>query len=124
MSFSGRLVESYLQRTGQPRDSQRDAHYAYEWSVLRDMLARLEVILDDEGVPRVTAERVLRCLLYGAPSAADADERIAMREHAVSLLNRKGPEVTVNLAGDGDIAEKLRRRIRQDPGLLFDAMKP
>ena len=29
----------------------------YEWAVLRDMLSRLEVILDDEDVPREVADR-------------------------------------------------------------------
>jgi hypothetical protein len=91
VSYSGHLVESYLARTGQPRAGQRDAHYSYQWTVLRDMLARLEVILDDEDVPRETAERVIRCLLYGAPSAADADERMEQHAEMVNLMARVPP---------------------------------
>jgi hypothetical protein len=37
VSFSGHLVESYQQRTGQPRDGHRDAAYSYQWAVLRDL---------------------------------------------------------------------------------------
>jgi hypothetical protein len=76
VSYTSQLVDSYLHRTGQPRDGRLDAAYAYQWAVLRDMLGRLEVILDDEDVPREVACRVLRCLLYGSPSAADAEQRM------------------------------------------------
>ena len=95
MSFSGHLVESYQQRTGQPRDRHRDAAYSYQWAVLRDMLARLEVILDDEGVPRETAERVLRCLLYGSPSVVDADDRMERDAELKKLLTEQ-PSPHVN----------------------------
>jgi len=91
VSFSGHLVDSYLARTGQPRDGHRDAHYAYQWAVLRDMLARLEVILDDEDVPREVAMRVMRCLLYGAPSAADAEQRMERDAEMVRLMARVPP---------------------------------
>lgn len=102
MSLSGHLVESYQRRTGQPRDNDRDAFYAYEWSVLRDMLARLEVILDDEGVPRETAERVLRCLIYGSPSAADADRRMERDAEMVNLMARV-PPAPIAFPGAADI---------------------
>ena len=92
MSYTGQLVESYLRRTGQPRDSQKDAAYSYQWAVLRDMLARLEVILDDEDVPREVACRVLRCLLYGSPSAADADQRIEQEQAMRDLMARVPPD--------------------------------
>ncbi len=91
MSYSSTLVERYLQRTGQPRDTGKDAPYAYQWAVLRDLMARLEVILDDEEVPRETAERVLRCLLYGSPSAADADRRMERDREMDDLLARVPP---------------------------------
>jgi hypothetical protein len=55
------------------------------------MLARLEVILDDEDVPRETAERVLRCLLYGAPSAADAGQRMERDQEMIDLMARVPP---------------------------------
>ena len=91
MSFSGQLVDSYLQRTGQPRPGTLDAAYSYQWTVLRDMLARLEVILDDEGVPREVACRVLRCLVYGAPSAADAEKRMEQQQAMTGLMARVPP---------------------------------
>ncbi len=91
MSYTGHLVESYLQRSGQPRDSQKDAAYSYQWAVLRDMLARLEIILDDEDVPREVACRVLRCLLYGSPSAADAEQRMEQEQAMRDLMARVPP---------------------------------
>jgi hypothetical protein len=102
VSFSRHLVDSYQQRTGQPRDGHLDARYAYQWAILRDMLARLEVILDDEDVPRETAERVLRCLLYGAPSAADAEQRME-REQAMIDLMARVPPMPVHFPGAADL---------------------
>lgn len=102
MSYTGDLVESYQRRSGQPRDSQRDAPYSYQWSVLRDMMARLEVILDDEGVPREAACRVLRCLLYGAPSAADAEQRMEREREMIDLMARV-PPAPLNFPGAADI---------------------
>ncbi len=97
MSYTNHLVESYLRRTGQPGDVQKDGVYAYQWAVLRDVLVRLEVILEDEGVPRATAERVLRCLLYGAPSAADAGMRIDQDDRTAELLARVPPTLLIPL---------------------------
>ena len=97
MSYSHHLVESYFQRTGQPRDGQRDAAYQYEWTILRDMLSRLEVILDDEGVPRETAERVLRCLLYGSPSPAAAEQRMRQEAEMIKLLREQPVSMHVPL---------------------------
>lgn len=91
MSLSSRLTEDYRHRTGTSRAAQLDAHYAYQWSVLRDMLGRLEVILDDEGIPRETTERVLRCLLYGSPSQADAELRVEQDERLKEALMRTPP---------------------------------
>lgn len=48
----------------------------------------LEAILDDECVPRDVAVRVLRCLIYGAPSPADAELRVQQQEEMVKLLAR------------------------------------
>lgn len=95
MSFTAHLIERYFERTGLPRDGARDAVYQWEWAILRDMLGRLEVILDDEQVPRETAERVLRCLLYGHPSAADADLRMQQDERITDLLRFRPPPPVV-----------------------------
>jgi hypothetical protein len=90
LSLAYALTESYLRRTGKPRDG-LDAHYQYQWTVLRDLLSRLEVILDDEGIDREQAERILRCLLYGSPSVADAEDRIEITERLKEALSREPP---------------------------------
>lgn len=95
MSYANHLVETYRDRTGQPRDSALDGAWQYQWTVLRDMLSCLEVILDDEGVPRETAVRVLRCLLYGSPSVADAELRMGQEQRMMELLARVPPQPVV-----------------------------
>lgn len=92
MSHAGKLIEDYFQRKGQPRDTALDAAYQFEMTVLRDMISRLEVILEDEGVPSETAVRVIRCLLYGAPSAADAELRMQQQAEMVKLLQEMPPK--------------------------------
>ena len=89
MSYAAHLIHDYQARTGQPRDGALDAVYQLQWTYLRDMLGRLEVILDDEDVPPEIAKRVLRCLLYGSPSPADAEYRMRQQEETVKLLSER-----------------------------------
>jgi hypothetical protein len=87
VSYAHDLIADYFKRTGQAQDSALDGAYRYHLGGLRDILSRLEVILDDEGVPRETAQRVMRCLLYGVPSVADAELRMRQQEEMVRLIS-------------------------------------
>ena len=91
MSYAAEAIRAYSARTGRPADNALDAAYMYEWAVLRDMLDRLEVILDDEDVPREVAVRVIRCMLYGSPSPAAAEQRMRRDAEMVKLLNERPP---------------------------------
>jgi hypothetical protein len=96
MGFAAETVRDYFRRTGAAGDRDLDGCYSYQMAVLRDMLARLELILDDEGVPRETAQRVIRCMVYGAPSAADAEERMRREALAVEMLKRTTTPIHVS----------------------------
>lgn len=91
MSSAYQIIEDYFRRTGQPRDGALDAAFMYQRTVLRDLLARLETILADEGVEHAVAERVIRCMLYGAPSPADAGLRMQQQELMTEMLSRMPP---------------------------------
>jgi uncharacterized protein YerC len=94
------LFRSYTERTGIAQTAQRDAQFNYSLDVLRDVLQRLEVILDDEGIDQAVATRILRCLLYGAPSEADALDRIRQHEEETMRQMMAGP-VLYGIALDG-----------------------
>jgi hypothetical protein len=96
VSYASDITADYFRRTGQPGDQSLDAAYQYEVTVLRDMLARLEVILADEGVSQETAERVIRCMLYGSPSRAASEARMRQDAEMVKLLERM-PRLPVDL---------------------------
>jgi hypothetical protein len=98
VSDARHLIEGYFRRTGQPRDSALDGVYMYEMTVLREMLHRLEAILEDEGVPQETAERVIRCMIYGAPSPAGAELRMRQQEQMTEMLSRR-PPLPVDVSG-------------------------
>jgi hypothetical protein len=91
MGYASALIESYFGRLGHPSSSAMDAVWQFEQTMLRDMLSRLEIILEDEDVDRATAERVLRCLLYGSPSPAVAELRMRESERTMDLLQRLPP---------------------------------
>lgn len=101
MSYAHHLVEDYFRRVGQPADQALDGVYQFEVAMLRDMLARLEVILADEGVAADTAARVMRCVLYGAPSPAAAQQRMRQAEEMIKLHEQLPPGSTVLPAGLG-----------------------
>jgi hypothetical protein len=98
VSNASRVIENYFRRTGQPRDSALDGVYMYEMTMLRELLGRLEAILEDEGVPPETAERVIRCMIYGAPSPAGAELRMQQQERMTEMLNRLPPQ-PINVSG-------------------------
>jgi hypothetical protein len=87
MGIASEMVHDYFRRMGQPGDMSLDAYYQYEMALLRDMLTRLEVILADEDVPLDAAARVIRCMLYGAPTRAGAEQRMRRDAEMVKLLN-------------------------------------
>ena len=104
MSYAHQIVTDYFRRRNVPPDSHLDGLYQYEMTLLRDMLDRLEVILDDEGVDRETAKRVIRCILYGSPSPAAAEERMRRDREMVNLMERLPPGPVYFPA---DVAAKL-----------------
>jgi hypothetical protein len=63
----------------------------YQRTVLRDLLTRLEVVLADEGVDPATVVRVIRCMLYGSPSEANARLRMAHDQRLMELARRVAP---------------------------------
>jgi hypothetical protein len=91
-------VTDYFRRRNVPPDSHLDGLYQYEITLLRDMLDRLEVILDDEGVPREIATRVIRCMLYGSPSPAAAEERMRREAEVVKMMNERPAFLTADVA--------------------------
>jgi hypothetical protein len=106
VSYAHAIVTDYFRRRNIPPDSHLDGLYQYEMTILRDTLDRLEVILDDEGIPRDTAERVIRCMLYGAPSPAAAEERMRRENEVAEQLNRMPAAIHFDMV-PADVLEKL-----------------
>jgi len=107
MGYAHQIVADYFRRRNVPPDSHLDGLYQYEMIVLRDMLDRLETILDDEGVPREVAVRVIRCMLYGSPSPAAAEERMRRDAEMVKLLSERPPVPLHFPDPDGSLAKRL-----------------
>jgi hypothetical protein len=91
MNRADALIADYRQRTGQPFRPV-DALHQWQWTMLHDMLVRLEVILEDERVPAGTIERVIRCMLYGSPNVGDAEHRAEQERQMKELFMRLPPE--------------------------------
>jgi hypothetical protein len=106
VSYAHTIVADYFRRRNIPSDSHLDGLYQYEITLLRDMLDRLEVILDDEGVPREVAQRVIRCMLYGSPSRAAAEERVRREAEVVKLMNERPAFLTADVAASLGLPEK------------------
>jgi hypothetical protein len=106
VSYASEIIEDYFRRTGKPGDLSLDAVYQYEMTLLRDMLGRLEVILDDEGVEAATAKRVIRCMLYGSPSPAAAEMRMRQESRMADLLACTPP---MPVQVPGELSEGARK---------------
>lgn len=92
VGYAQHAMAEFQRRTGRPPEMSLDAYYQFETAVLRDMLTRLEVILQDEGVDQAVTERVIRCMLYGSPSPAAAEQRMRQEAEMVKLVSRLPPE--------------------------------
>lgn len=101
------LIQDYYRRKGQPHRSSRDGFYQYEVDQLTDLLCRLEVILDDEGVDGDTRRRVIQAMLYGSPSEAEAEYRVAQEQEMIKLLSER--PLSMHVTGiDPSALAKLR----------------
>lgn len=80
-------LDRHLQRVGATQTVRSDATAHYQANMLRYFLAIIESALDDEGVDRQVAERVLSKVMYGCtPQPYDAEQRKAL---AAELLAAK-----------------------------------
>jgi hypothetical protein len=89
------MWESYMLRTGGAEMYQREPAYRYQADLVRDLVRRLAVILEDEHVGEAAQERILRSVIYGSLSPADAEQRMRERDDAERLRllaqTRRGP---------------------------------
>jgi hypothetical protein len=106
------LFAEYGHRTGTGRHTRaymQDASYRWQVDLLWETLSRLETILQDEGVPPEITERVIRGMLYGSPSPADAEQRLAMVKEMTDLMNRAASKpVLVPGMGERMLLQALR----------------
>ncbi len=75
-----RLWASHLDRIGGREMYDCDPGYRYQFDIMRDVLNRLSVVLEDESLPTEQAERIMRSVLYGTSSVADAVQRVRAHE--------------------------------------------
>lgn len=93
----------YLNRVGGREMYRKDPHFRAQMDLVREFMRHLGIVLEEElqrhalgqllvgAFPVETLiERVLRGFLYGAsPGVSDAQQRIAMHEQMVDLLERQ-----------------------------------
>ncbi len=76
-------MSRHLARTPDTRAAYHtDAEYHRQVHTLRHLLGLVDAVLEDEGIPERTRERVVRCVLYGTPDPTDATLRIDARAAA------------------------------------------
>lgn len=81
------MWEDYLRRTGAVEMYQREARHHFQLDLMRDLMIRLEVILEDEEIAPEKRERILRSVIYGAPTVAEAEQRIRDNEEKLRLAS-------------------------------------
>lgn len=81
------LTQLHFQRLGLPNEALlNDPTYRAQMEWLRDMVRRLGIVLEDEGIPDETAERIVRGVLYGAPTEEAAKQRMRQQEERRRFL--------------------------------------
>ncbi|WP_157124208.1 hypothetical protein [Nocardia pseudovaccinii] len=90
MIDADRMMNDYLRRTRQRHHDELDTAYQYEMKLMRNVIRRLAVIMEDEQIPDETITHVIRGVLYGAPSEVDAEMRMQQHE-AMTKLAQTAP---------------------------------
>ncbi|MEV6258062.1 hypothetical protein AB0L97_32885 [Nocardia sp. NPDC051911] len=77
------IVRLHFVRLGPSTAAAReDATYNAQIRFMRNVVHRLGIVLEDEGIPDKTAERIVRGVLYGAPTEEAAELRMAQAANA------------------------------------------
>jgi hypothetical protein len=88
MGYVDHALRDYQSRMGHL--VQADAWYQYQLEMLRTMLTRMQIVLEDEGVPEEMIRSVIRCLIYGSPDPSEAIIRQNYEQQAKDLLQHVG----------------------------------
>jgi hypothetical protein len=88
MGIAQELTAQYLARAGQAGMRADSAIYRFQLAALRETLTRLEIVMEDEGLPAGMVERVIRAMLYGSPSPAVAGLVKAMADETLTMLEK------------------------------------
>jgi len=101
-----RLAHDYFTRIGLKPASQLDATYQWELAHVAETSTRLAAILDDEGIPDETATRIIRSVMYGAPSVAEAEQRMKHMDLLRKLFETPPEFSTERLRSDLEALEE------------------
>lgn len=85
------LLADHLRRLGISKPA--DGPWQFQVEVLRSLLAKLDVIMQDEQppIPEAQRDRIMRCLLYGGvPGAAEAGLRDEITDLTRSVSRNGG----------------------------------
>jgi hypothetical protein len=85
------MWESYLRRTGGVEMYTQEPGYRLQYDWMRDLLTHLEVILEDEEIAPEKRERILRSVIYGAPTVAEAEQRLRQQKEALERAMTEMP---------------------------------
>lgn len=82
-----RLMDRWLNRIPDARRAySNDPQYHAQIAWMRRAFAAFDLAMEDEGIPEQVRERILRTLLHGGPSEAEALQRMeALRSQVENL---------------------------------------
>jgi hypothetical protein len=88
MGMADALIEDWHRRYGTPGPP-KDVWMQAQVELLRNLLRRTEMILEDNEVPRVVIRTVIRELIYGGyPNPAEAEIRVQYQDMTRDALMR------------------------------------
>jgi hypothetical protein len=86
------MVSRYVLRTGGRNALHNDPQYAAEIHQLARIFEMIDMAMENEDIPKLTRDRVIRACVFGAPDYADAEARMVDREEQIKVLIGKPME--------------------------------
>jgi len=81
------LIDRWLSRIPEAAKAyHQDAYYHSQMVWMRRMLTTMDMAMEDEGVPEVIRQRVVRVVIFGGPDEVQALARMEKAEHPLYLI--------------------------------------
>lgn len=86
MNLVDEEIQRFFKQTGVEATYQTEAYYHAQWHLYRQQLNLFDAAMENQDVPKMTRQAVIRMVLFGGPNEAEAIDRLRQQQEAVEAI--------------------------------------